>query len=298
MYLNLNVSDVQGSESNSKWLFTVMVRGILNCSVNLLATFLNVSTIVVICKYKNLKTTSNALIIGFSIGNSLSGINGILTLITTFGPNKLSHTWTVICSMLGFFLLWQQFINIFSLMSISLERAYSVYFPLHSLKTNSFNKMTKVSTFIIIFTLLKSASEVWLGFEFGNNFRRRHLCLIRTLVGSGYSYYTVIGVFVICSTISLTMTLAIICKVIHVHRRRSTITTTRSTNMEYKVIKMSIMGRFLSCFFYSASVEKIKWLIFAMWAYRGDTLNTFLLCISQRQRNMLNPITVVLRTYL
>ena len=162
----------------------------------------------------------------------------------------------MICSILGFFLLCQRFINIVSLMAISLERTYSIYFPLHSLKTNSLNKMTKVSIFVIIFTLLKSASEVWLGFELGNNFGQRHLCLIRTLVGSGYSYYTVIGVFVICSTNSLIMTLAIISKVIHVHRRRSTITTTKKDNMEYKVTKMSIMGRFLGSFFFSVTWEK------------------------------------------
>ena len=178
LYFNSHVNDVHDSEIKSKLFFNIMVRGVLNCSINLLATFMNVSTIVAICKYKNLKTTSNALIVGFSLGNSLSGINGILTLVTAFGVNKLSNTWTLICSILGFFLLWQQFINIFSLMAISLERAYSVYFPLHSLKTNSFNKMIKVSIFIIVFTLLKSATEAWLGFEFGNNFRRRNLCLL------------------------------------------------------------------------------------------------------------------------
>ena len=155
LYFNSHVNDVHYSEIKSKLLFNIMVRGVLNCSINLLATFLNVSTIVAICKYKNFKTTSNALIVGFSLGNSLSGINGVLTLVTAFGLNKLSNTWTLICSILGFFLLWQQFINIFSLMAISLERAYSVYFPLHSLKTNSFNKMIKVSIFIIVFTLLK-----------------------------------------------------------------------------------------------------------------------------------------------
>ena len=113
LYLNSNVNDIQDSENKSKWLFNIMVRGVLNCSVNLLATFLNFSTIVAICKYKNLKTTSNALIVGFSLGNSLSGINGILTLLTAFGLNKLSNTWTLICSIMGFFLLWQQFINIY-----------------------------------------------------------------------------------------------------------------------------------------------------------------------------------------
>ena len=253
LYFNSHVNDVHYSEIKSKLLFNIMVRGVLNCSINLLATFLNVSTIVAICKYKNFKTTSNALIVGFSLGNSLSGINGVLTLVTAFGLNKLSNTWTLICSILGFFLLWQQFINIFSLMAISLERAYSVYFPLHSLKTNSFNKMIKVSIFIIVFTLLKSATEVWLGFKFGNNFRRRNLCLIRAVTGSGYNYYTVIGGFVICSTVTLVMTLAIIGKVLYVHRGGSTLTRTRRTNVEYKVTKMLIMGRFLGCFSFASA---------------------------------------------
>ena len=228
-----------------------MIRGVLNCSVNLLATLFNASTIFAICKYKNLKTTSNALIVGFSLGNSLSGISGILTLVTAFGLDKLSNTWTLICSILGF--LWQQFINIFSLMAISLERAYSVYFPLHSLKTNTFNKMIKVSIFSIVFTLLKSATEVWLGFKFGNNFRKRSLCLIRTVTGLGYNYYTVIGGFVICSTVTLVMTLAIIGKVIYVHRGGSTLTRTRRTNVEYKVTKMLIVGRFLGCFYFASA---------------------------------------------
>ena len=251
LYLNSNVNDIQDSESKSKWLFNIMIRGVLNCSVNLLATLFNASTIFAICKYKNLKTTSNALIVGFSLGNSLSGISGILTLVTAFGLDKLSNTWTLICSILGF--LWQQFINIFSLMAISLERAYSVYFPLHSLKTNTFNKMIKVSIFTIVFTLLKSATEVWLGFKFGNNFRKRSLCLIRTVTGSGYNYYTVIGGFVICSIVTLVMTLAIIGKVIYVHRGGSTLTRTRRNNVEYKVTKMLIIGRFLGCFYFASA---------------------------------------------
>ena len=128
-FTNILKNQTDGGNAQTLFVFNVVVREILNCIVNFMATFLNITTVIVICRCKNLQITSNALVMSFSIGNSLSGVNGILTVVTSFFLDKNRHQWKIVCVILGFFLIWQQFINIFSLMAISIERVYSIFSP-------------------------------------------------------------------------------------------------------------------------------------------------------------------------
>ena len=49
------------------FLFMIAIRGVLNFIVQFIATFLNVSTIIAISKYKDLQITSNALVVRFPL---------------------------------------------------------------------------------------------------------------------------------------------------------------------------------------------------------------------------------------
>ena len=236
-FTNILRNQTDGENAQTLFVFNVVVRGVLNCIVNFWATFLNVSSIMVICRSKNLRTTSNALVMSFSIGNSLSGVNGILTVVTSFFLDKNGHQWKIVCVALGFFLMWQQFINIFSLMAISIERVYSIYFPLHAYRSNTFNKMKKISVFIITFCLLEAITLVRLGFLFGN-FQSRLLCLIRTVTGK---LHIVIGTYAVVSFVSLVMTLGIITKLFCIRRTQASVTARYLS--EYKITKMLILGK-------------------------------------------------------
>ena len=98
-FTNILRNQTDGENAQTLFVFNVVVRGVLNCIVNFWATFLNVSSIIVICRNKNLQTTSNALVMSFSIGNSLSGVNGILTVVIflrqkwTSMENSLRGSW-------------------------------------------------------------------------------------------------------------------------------------------------------------------------------------------------------------
>ena len=63
-------------------IFTIAIRGVVLYCVQLIATFLNITTMVATFKYKNLQITSNALIVCFSLGNSVAGIIGTMTILT------------------------------------------------------------------------------------------------------------------------------------------------------------------------------------------------------------------------
>ena len=130
--------------TEKQYLFKVAVRGYLYYIIQVIATFFNVCTIVVISKYKALQITSNALVVCFSLGNSLAVINGNLTILSDFIIDMQSQTWKYVCTALNFFLLLQQFINVLTIMAISFERVYSIYFPIDSYRCNTFKKMTKV----------------------------------------------------------------------------------------------------------------------------------------------------------
>ena len=57
-------------------------------------------------------------------------------------------------TLFGFFQLLQQTVNVISIMAIGIERMYSIYFPLHAYKTNSFKIMAKISLLIIVWSFL------------------------------------------------------------------------------------------------------------------------------------------------
>ena len=109
-------------ETESGYIFRLVLRGVLNYIVQLIATFLNVTTIVAVFKYKNLQITSNALIVCFSIGHSLAFINGTLSFFTDFIVEYDTKTWRIACIVLGFFPSWQQYTNLISIVAISIER--------------------------------------------------------------------------------------------------------------------------------------------------------------------------------
>ena len=63
--------------TTSQFIFYVSVRGVLLTAVKVFVSFLNISTITVIYKYRVLQITSNALIVCFSVGHSLAIIGGV-----------------------------------------------------------------------------------------------------------------------------------------------------------------------------------------------------------------------------
>ena len=159
---------IQSLETNSQYIFRIATRGVLNYAIQLIATFLNVTTVIAVQKYKNLQIVSNAVIVSFSIGNSLAVINGSLSIATDFIMERDTTPWRIVYTALGFFLLLPHCINIIPIMAISIERVYCIYFAHHAYANNSFNKMTKIKMFIIIISIVKTALVIGLGFVVGN----------------------------------------------------------------------------------------------------------------------------------
>ena len=240
------VDDEQDDLSEKEYLFKVAVRGVLNYIVQLIATFLNVSTIVVIWKYRGLHITSNALLVCFSIGNSLAFINGTLAILTDFILNVNTKSWKIVCTGLNFFLLLQQYVNIISITAISIERVYCIFFPLHSFQHNNFTKMTKVSIFILIFAFLIVSTEITLGFFLGNFIHVEKIlhCGYGTVVGTTVLLYIVIPIVLIFSKISLFFTGLVAGKLIYLKRRRPESCAPKNMRSEYKVTQMLLTGMF------------------------------------------------------
>ena len=226
-------------------LFNITVRGVLYCAINFIATFLNVSTIVVTYRYQKLQISSNALLVCFSVGNSLAGITGILSIFTSFVFENTGEPWKIICSIQTFFSLWQQFINIISLTAISIERVYTLYFPLRAYKNNSFERMTKVCVCLLIISFLKTSAEITLGFHYGN-FLNRSICLIRTVTGPVVTYYSLVWSFVVFSVVTVFNTGLVVGKAIHLKRKRSDTGAAQTNNMQcmqYKITKLLGTGK-------------------------------------------------------
>lgn len=96
---------------------------------------------------------------------------------------------------------------------MALERVYSIYFPMHAFKCNSFSRMAKVAAGIIIINVVKAALETSLGFKVGN-FDNESLCLVKTAVGNQIANYSVVIPFSALSAIGFCMTLLILGKLI------------------------------------------------------------------------------------
>ena len=247
-YINgtLYVNDEQSDLSENEYLFKLAVRGVLNYIVQLIATFLNVSAIVAIWKYRGLHITPNALVVCFSVGNSLAIINGTLAIATDFILSVNSNSWRIVCTGLNFFLLLQQYVNVISITAISIERVYCIFFPLHSFQHNNFTKMTKVSIFILVFAILIVSTEVTLGFFLGNfvNIEKILHCGYGTVVGTTVLLYIVIPIVLIFSMINLFFTGLVAGKLIHLKRRRTESCAPKNMSSEYKVTQMLLTGMF------------------------------------------------------
>ena len=230
------------------YLFKIAIRGVLNFIVQFTATFLNVSTIVTISKYKDLQVTSNALVVCFSVGNSLAVINGILAIATDFVLEINSETWKGICTALGSFLLFQQFNNVLSITAISFERMYSIFFPFHSYKHNTFDKMTKVSIFILVLSFVAVSSLISIGYIIGNFDVPQKYCGYTAAVGATIIRHVVPMLFFIFSTLSLLATGSITAKLILLKRNRSIANASVTNVSEYKITKMLVTGRYILFF--------------------------------------------------
>ena len=139
--------------TTSQFIFYVSVRGVLLSVVMVLVSFLNISTITVIYKYRVLQITSNALIVCFSVGHSLAIITATTVLLSDYAFHRNTLVWKLNCVLLTFFSVYQLVINFFTITAISIERVYSIYYPLHSYKFNSFGRMTKVTVSMGVFLL-------------------------------------------------------------------------------------------------------------------------------------------------
>ena len=223
-------------------IFLIVVRGVMFSVVQFITTVLNISSVIVIYKHRNLQTPSNALVSAFSIGHVLAGISIPLNILTTFIIEKHEKTWEIVCLIQIFFGLIRQKINIFCIMAISIERAYSIYFPLHAHSTNTFRKMMKISTLLIIFVLLLVTAEVALGFVFGN-FQHRALCTPTTITGMFVVKYIVLTTIITSSVIGLFMTVLIVLKLIWLQRRQNADHSFKNNNSEYRITKMLLTGK-------------------------------------------------------
>ena len=150
--------------SRSEYIFFVAVRGVLRLVIQLTVTFLNFSTIIVIYKNDCLQISSNALVVCFSIGHSFAAIAGILTAVNDNFLLEESKTWTIFCktclSIQGF----QHSVNCICIMAISIERFYSIKFPIQAFNSNSFRRMMKISRVVLLVSFLQALTMTSIGF--------------------------------------------------------------------------------------------------------------------------------------
>ena len=248
--LNQTFRDVETNGDNDNFLdiFLIIARGVLFSVVQFITTVLNISTVIVICKHRDLQIPSNALVTAFSIGHILAGTSIPLNILTTFIVGKQEKVWEILCLIQILFGLIRQNINIFCIMAISIERAYSIYFPLHAHSTNTFWKMMKISTLLIIFVFLLATVEVALGYVFGN-FHYRALCRTVTITGLFVVKYIVLISILISSVIGLFMTVLIVLKLIWLQRRQTSDLRFKNSNSEYRITKMLLTGKNLFSIF-------------------------------------------------
>ena len=131
----LFINEDDNTMTKTKYIFYIAIKRVLNFIIHLVTTVLNTSTILVICKNNILQKPSNALVVCFSIEHSLGVIVGTLTLITDYALDNNTKSWRISCSFQNFVSTYQQCTNYISIMAISIERVYSVYFPLQTYKT-------------------------------------------------------------------------------------------------------------------------------------------------------------------
>ena len=242
--ININLTSTDHEDgtmmTKSQFIFYVSVRGVLLSAVMVFVSFLNISTIVVIYKYRVLQITSNALIVCFSVGHSLSIITASTFVLSDYAINRNTLAWKLNCILLGFLTVYQQTNNYFSVTAISIERVYSIYFPLHSYKSNSFGRMTKVALSILSISLIQTIIQNSIGF-FTDDKRDTSRCTGFSIMGK-YGVIFGMTIFSISSIVCFSMSLLIIVKLINRKRGQDLRSNTELNNAEYKATKMFITG--------------------------------------------------------
>ena len=227
--------------TRSQFIFYISIRGVLLSLVMIIVTFLNISTVAVIYKNRVLQITSNALIVCFSVGHSLAVISATTFLLSDYVLHRSTLAWKINCVLLTSFTLYQQANNVFTITAISIERVYSIYYPLHSYKFNSFSRMSKVAVSILSISLIETITQITIGFTTGN-FTDTSICTPYTIVGR-YGFLFGIIIFSISSFACHSMSLLIVGKLIHQKHNGNLRTNAGPTNTEYKITKMLITGK-------------------------------------------------------
>ena len=238
--INSTVGEVD-EMSRSEYIFFIAVRGVLNFVIQLIVTFLNTSTIIVIFKNKSLQISSNALVVCFSIGHSFAAIVGILTLVCDHFIPTYTETWKICCKTYIFMEAFQHSVNYISIMAISIERFYSIKFPMHAFKSNSFGRMIKVAAVILLFSFLQILTVILIGtFTPAVVIDSSIACTNHYAFGEIGTY---IGpaMFAISSLIGLTITGLIISLLIH-RQWTQKLNQTIHHNTEYRITKMLCTG--------------------------------------------------------
>ena len=241
-----NISNkYEHNDTRTQIIFLILVKGVLNISVDLLSTVLSVTTVVAVSRYKNLQITSNALIVCFSIGNSVTALGGgVLTILNIFYWDTSSKEWTIACTVQTYMQLLQHITNVFSLAAISVERVYSIYFPFHARKNNNFHRMVKIASILLVFCIMVTTIFISFGFIFGN-FATRSYCLISIVTGKFMMTFVLLPVFLLGSLITLVNTIFILIKLIKLKRNaKSRSTGSLHLNHDYKITKMLLTGKF------------------------------------------------------
>ena len=154
--------------------------------------------------------------------------------------HKNTLAWKMNCVLLTFFTLYQQINNFFTITAISIERVYSIYYPFHSYRFNSFGWMSKIAVSILSISLIQTIIQITLGFSTGN-FTDTIMCTPYIILGT-YGLLFGIIIFSISSIVCLSMSLLIVGKLVRRKRNENLRTNTGTTNTEYKITKMLITG--------------------------------------------------------
>lgn len=229
-----------GTLGPSKRIFFIVTRGAINFVIGFIASFLNVSTVTVILKYKELQITSNALVICLAAGNSLAVVGASLVLLTDFIFDATETFWKSLCSILIYFLDLQQSINLMAVMAISIERAFTIFMPLTAYSRNSFGKMMRVTFCILALCLVHASLEIGMGF-FTGNFHYTISCIYRTVAGHKITAYSLIPKLVGASAVTFAVTMLILVKLIWL--KWENIRQNSSSNSQHKITKMLVTGK-------------------------------------------------------
>ena len=139
-----------------------------------------------------------------------------------------------------FFSVYQIVNNFFTITAISIERVYSIYYPLHSYKFSSFGRMTKVTVSILGVSFVETIIQITIGF-LADDKRDSSMCTGYLIMGT-YGIIFGMVIYSICSIVCLSMSLLIVVKLIQRKRGQDLRSNNQPNNAEYKSTKMFITG--------------------------------------------------------